>query len=116
MGGYHWTEIVFQPPLIYLFALFAVFVPVVNLHFYLVFPRPNPILVRHRRRVLECALRGLDGLSAAALGRACGWRASGRRQHDPRAPLAFAIVRDLSLFYVGLAAVMFVVCVALPGL
>ena len=52
-GGYHWTEIVFQPPLIYLFALFAVFVPVVNLHFYLVFPRPHPILVRHRRRVLR---------------------------------------------------------------
>ena len=52
MGGYHWTEIVFQPALIYLFALFAVFVPVVNLHFYLVFPRPNPILVRHRRWVL----------------------------------------------------------------
>ena len=44
MGGYHWTEIVFEPALIYLFALFAVFVPVVNLHFYLVFPHRHPIL------------------------------------------------------------------------
>ena len=52
MGGYHWTEIVTEPGLIYPFALFAVFVPVVNLHFFLVFPRPNPVLVRHKRRVL----------------------------------------------------------------
>ena len=36
MGGYHWTEIVTQPWLIYPFALFALFVPVVNLHFFLI--------------------------------------------------------------------------------
>jgi transcriptional regulator with GAF, ATPase, and Fis domain len=110
MGGYHWTEIVFQPPLIYLFALFAVFVPVVNLHFYLVFPRPNPILVRHRRRVLEF----LYGASTAYLLLIWGgMRLAGKwsKNHDPRAPQAFAIVRGLSLFYVGLAAAMFLVCV-----
>ena len=44
MGGYHWTEIVVEPELIYPFAFFALFVPVVSLHFYLVFPRVNPIL------------------------------------------------------------------------
>ena len=38
VGGYHWTEIVVEPVLIYLFAVFALFVPVVSLHFYLVFP------------------------------------------------------------------------------
>ena len=53
MGGYHWTEIVVEPVLIYLFAVFAVFVPVVSLHFYLVFPRINPIFERHRRAVLR---------------------------------------------------------------
>ena len=55
--------------LIYPFALFAVFVPVVNLHFFLVFPRPNPILLRHKRRVLLATLRHHDGLSARALGK-----------------------------------------------
>src|SRR5262249_37207897 len=37
MGGYHWTEIVAEPALIYPFALFAVFVPVVSMHFFLCF-------------------------------------------------------------------------------
>ncbi len=41
MGGYHWTEIVVEPALIYRFAAFAALVPVVSLHFYLVFPRPT---------------------------------------------------------------------------
>ena len=42
MGGYHWTEIVVEPLLIYPFAVFASSVPVVSLHFYLVFPAQNP--------------------------------------------------------------------------
>ncbi len=52
MGGYHWTEIVVEPVLIYPFALFAMAVPVVSLHFYLVFPRVNPIFEAHRRAAL----------------------------------------------------------------
>src|SRR3954452_88361 len=58
MGGYHWTEIVVEPELIYSFAAFAVFVPIVNLHFYLLFPRVNPILQAYRARVLV-ALYGI---------------------------------------------------------
>jgi hypothetical protein len=63
MGGYHWTELVVEPALIYPFALFAVFVPVVNLHFYLVFPRRNPILLRHGQWVLG----GLYGVATIYL-------------------------------------------------
>jgi transcriptional regulator with GAF, ATPase, and Fis domain len=110
MGGYHWTEIVFEPALIYLFALFAVFVPVVNLHFYLVFPRPNPVLARHRRWVLG-ALYGASTAYLTALWvsmRMAGWLSL---QGHPRTPVAFAIVRGLSLGYVGLAAAIFLVCV-----
>jgi transcriptional regulator with GAF, ATPase, and Fis domain len=110
MGGYHWTEIVFQPPLIYLFALFAVFVPVVNLHFYLVFPRPNPFLVRHRGAVLKC-LYGAAAVCLLLLGGSMRLAGGWSQNHDPRAPFAFAAVRNLSLFYVGLAAGMFGVCV-----
>ncbi len=68
MGGYHWTEIVTEPGLIYPFALFAVFVPVVNLHFFLVFPRPNPVLVRHKRRVLVTLYGVTDRLLDRTLG------------------------------------------------
>ncbi len=110
MGGYHWTEIVFLPPLIYLFALFALFVPVVNLNFYLVFPRRNPILARHSGRVL----RWLYGVAIGYLGLLWGsmsltgmWS----RERDPRAIVAFEVVRNLSLFYIGLAAALFLVCV-----
>ena len=69
MGGYHWTEIVTEPLLIYPFALFAVFVPVVNLHFFLVFPRANPILAAAPAVGLGRTLRDSDGLPAGALGK-----------------------------------------------
>ncbi len=111
MGGYHWTEIVIEPTLIYLFALFAVFVPVVNLHFYLVFPRPNPILIRHRRLVLGT----LYGVATAYLlllwvsMRLAGWLSL---RGDPMTPMAFGLVRRLSLGYIGLAFAIFLVCVA----
>ncbi len=110
MGGYHWTEIVFEPALIYLFALFAVFVPIVNLHFYLVFPRPNPVLVRHRRLVLGT----LYGVATAFLlllwggMRLGGWLSL---RGDPMTPVAFGVVRGLALGYVGLAFAVFLVCV-----
>ena len=97
MGGYHWTEIVFQPALIYLFALFAVFVPVVNLHFYLVFPASQSRSWSGIAGGCWDAVRGLDGLSRPALGRACGWRAAVARRYDPRTPMAFGVVRGLSL-------------------
>ena len=68
MGGYHWTEIVVRPALIYPFVFFALLVPVVNLHFFLVFPRQNPVLLRHRRLVLDRALRDSRGLPGCHLG------------------------------------------------
>ncbi len=112
MGGYHWTEIVFEPWLIYVFAMFAVFVPVVNLHFYLVFPRPNPILLRHRRWVIG-AIYGISTTYLFVLWgsmRAAGWFA---RHGDPSpTTTAFGLVRGLAIGYVALAAVYFGLCVA----
>ncbi|HMF35907.1 MAG TPA: hypothetical protein VKF17_04680, partial [Isosphaeraceae bacterium] len=66
MGGYHWTEIVVRPALIYPFVFFALLVPVVNLHFFLVFPRQNPVLLRHRRLVL-IVLYGIPVVFLAAI-------------------------------------------------
>jgi len=116
MGGYHWTEIVAEPVLIYLFALFALFVPVVNLHFYLVFPRANPILQRHRRRVLG-ALYGIPTAYLVVLWGsmlAASWLArheGGSRTNAARTNAAFQVVRGLALGYIALAVVLFGMCI-----
>ena len=111
MGGYHWTEIVTEPWLIYPFALFAVFVPVVNLHFFLVFPRANPVLVRHKRRAL-LALYGITTGYLVALWTsmlAARWFSS---QHGgSQTAAAFLILRYLALGYIGLAAFLYGICI-----
>ena len=111
MGGYHWTEIVAEPVLIYLFALFAVFVPVVNLHFYLVFPRANPILQRHRRSVLGALygirrpICGLWGSMLAARWLALHDGGCANRCGLRSGPAALAVG------YIALAVVLFGLCI-----
>jgi transcriptional regulator with GAF, ATPase, and Fis domain len=107
MGGYHWTEIVFEPWLIYPFVAFAVLVPVVNLHFALVFPRPNPILLLHRRVVLA-TIYGLASLNVLTLWISMRW-SSWVGQHRPveEAEAALLLVKTLAYFSIGLAVVFF---------
>jgi transcriptional regulator with GAF, ATPase, and Fis domain len=111
MGGYHWTEIVAEPVLIYLFALFALFVPVVKLHFFLVFPRANPILERHRRRVLVA----LYGISTAYLVLLWGSMLTARwlalTEGGWRTYVAFQVVLWLAVGYIALAVVLFGMCI-----
>jgi transcriptional regulator with GAF, ATPase, and Fis domain len=52
VGGYHWTHIAPQPPLVIGFMICGVLLPVVSLHFYLVFPRPKQFLASHPRWTL----------------------------------------------------------------
>jgi len=47
MGGYHWTHIASQWPLVIGFMVCGVLLPVVSLHFYLIFPRPKQFLTQH---------------------------------------------------------------------
>ena len=47
MGGYHWTHIAAQPLLVIGFMVCGVLLPVVSLHFYLIFPRPKQFLSKH---------------------------------------------------------------------
>ena len=110
MGGYHWTEIVVEPPLIYPFAAFAVFVPVVSLHFYLVFPRPNPVLVRYRRWVLG-ALYGIPTAYLAGLWGACSGRGGWRPLRPARVVSGLRLVRDLALGYIGAGGRDFGLCI-----
>jgi transcriptional regulator with PAS, ATPase and Fis domain len=52
MGGYHWARIAARPSLLVVFMFCGVLLPAVSLHFYLIFPRPKPVLERSPRRVL----------------------------------------------------------------
>jgi transcriptional regulator with PAS, ATPase and Fis domain len=52
LGGYHWAYIATQPVLLLVFMVSAVLLPVVSLHFYLVFPRPKQFLRDHPLRTL----------------------------------------------------------------
>jgi transcriptional regulator with GAF, ATPase, and Fis domain len=47
MGGYHWARIATQPLFLLVFMICGVLLPVVSLHFYLIFPRPKAFLARH---------------------------------------------------------------------
>ena len=111
MGGYHWTEIVTEPLLIYPFALFAVFVPVVNLHFFLVFPEPIPFFERRRRWVLG----GLYGIPTAYLLALWGsmyaarWSAIQRRLLADRCGLSGVALARLG--YIALAVFLFGLCI-----
>ncbi len=112
MGGYHWTEIVVEPILIYGFAAFAIFVPVFSLHFYLVFPRPNPVFARYRRPVLA-VLYGVPLIYLALLwGSMLRARWLGDHLYDASTVYrALRLVRGLALGYIGLSVVLFGLCI-----
>src|SRR5262249_8606392 len=111
MGGYHWTEIVVVPWLIYPFAAFAVFVPVVSLHFYLVFPRRHRFFEAHRRLVLG-ALYGIPLIYLSALwGAMYGSRWLGRNGRVEAATAVLATLQTLALSYIGLSVFVFSLCI-----
>ena len=111
MGGYHWTEIVVRRALIYPFVLFALLVPVVNLHFFLVFPRQNPVLLTHRRLVLVL-LYGIPALFLTAIWGSM-FASHWFRFHDGGVVTMAAerVIRGLALTYIALAAVIFALCI-----
>ena len=107
MGGYHWGQIAGFPPLIFPFAAFVVFVPIVSLHFYLIFPRPNPIFARYRRPIL-LALYGIPTLTALGL---WGTMMASRWGQDEQAVrTSLTALQGLALGYVGLSVLVFMLC------
>ena len=111
MGGYHWTEIVVRPALIYPFVFFALLVPVVNLHFFLVFPRQNPVLLRHRRLVL-IVLYGIPVVFLAAIWGSM-YMSHWFRLYDSgvRTTAAERVIRGLALCYIAIATLIFALCI-----
>ena len=111
MGGYHWTEIVVRPALIYPFVFFALLVPVVNLHFFLVFPRQNPVLLRHRRLVL-IVLYGIPVVFLVAIWGSM-YMSHWFRLYDSgvRTTAAERVIRGLALCYIAIATLIFSLCI-----
>ncbi len=66
MGGYHWAHIATRPILLVVFMVCGILLPVVNLHFYLLFPRKRLPLIQHPRWAL-LAIYGLPLASLALL-------------------------------------------------
>lgn len=66
IGGYHWSQIIAQPALEFVFIACSVLLPAVSLHFYLIFPRPKAILERRSLAVL-LVIYGLPMLFVALL-------------------------------------------------
>jgi transcriptional regulator with GAF, ATPase, and Fis domain len=52
IGGFHFYHLTRQPALLVVFVICAVMLPAVSLHFYLIFPRPKPWLLRAPRTTL----------------------------------------------------------------
>lgn len=52
VGGFHWWMIVGSFWLCVPFAICAVLLPVVVLHFFLMYPRPKPVFLKHSRELL----------------------------------------------------------------
>ena len=114
MGGYHWSEIIVEPLLIYLFAAFAVFVPVVSLHFYLVFPSTNPIFERRRNLVLGWLYGVPVGFLAILLN--CMFGVSRLRglagpQVEATRELLLWWIKALALGYIALSVLVFGLCI-----
>jgi transcriptional regulator with GAF, ATPase, and Fis domain len=63
IGGFHFYHLTRQPALLVVFIICAVMLPAVSLHFYLIFPRPKPWLLRAPRTTLAI----LYGVPAAFL-------------------------------------------------
>ena len=109
IGGYHWSVIAGEPWLIYPFAGFILFVPILSLHFYLIFPRTNPFFARHRR-VLLFLLYLAPTATALGLWVTMSWSRWG--EDAQQVDLALDWLRVLALGYIAFSVLIFVVCLA----
>ncbi|WZO96196.1 sigma 54-interacting transcriptional regulator [Isosphaeraceae bacterium EP7] len=110
MGGYHWTEIVLWPWMIYAFAFYGILLPVACLHFYLVFPTPRPFIVRRHKLTLGL-MYGLPLTYLCVTWSTMIWSRELGKQRSPLVIVALDWVKFLALTYVGVAVALFGLCV-----
>jgi transcriptional regulator with GAF, ATPase, and Fis domain len=110
LGGYHWWRLVYQPSLLLGFILSAIFLPAVSLHFYLVFPRPKPIVERRPVLVLGLAYGTAAGFATAIVAgyaAVLALHAGGSPAGNVRA--ALTLVRWAVYLYLAVALVLYLI-------
>jgi transcriptional regulator with GAF, ATPase, and Fis domain len=118
MGGYHWSHICTQPVLLLVFMVSAVMLPVVSLHFYLIFPRKKELFRKHPRWTLLAIYGGpLAFLVTLVLlyFQARGFLLDFRTRGDLAAQQAVATtleqIRTITYAYFLVAFVLYLLCV-----
>jgi transcriptional regulator with GAF, ATPase, and Fis domain len=113
MGGYHWQQIAVSPALTFVFALCAMALPQVSLHFYLMFPQPKTWITRYPRLTLA-AIYGLPAILQITILWTIGSVVSRFRHHSPPEDIndQLLLLRWLIWVYVALGATMFLGCLA----
>ncbi len=113
MGGYHWTHIASQPILITVFMVCGVFLPVVGLHFYVIFPRPKQFLAKHPTLTLT-AIYGPPAafLIAIFILYAHGRQLAHSHESIEAVNAALDILRNTVYVYLGIAALWYVLSIA----
>ncbi len=112
MGGYHWPYIVTQPILLLVFMVSAIFLPVVSLHFYLIFPRKKPWLQRQPRQTF-LALYGVPLVflvTLISLYYRLRWLAQMGQPADDITALLYT-TRNVTYVYLGVASLAYLACV-----
>ncbi len=113
MGGYHWARIVAQPALVLVFMVSAVLLPVVNLHFMLVFPRPKAFLEQRRNWTLAAVYGPPLAFLVAMLGSYFHVRALYELKADAEVIReALWDFRHVIYVYLGVAAFWYLISVA----
>jgi transcriptional regulator with GAF, ATPase, and Fis domain len=113
MGGYHWNHIANQPVFLLVFMICAVLLPVVSLHFYFVFPRKKPILLRHPVWTLG-AIYGLPLLFLAVmvvLYLRLRWLVHIESPNPEAIRPALETLKQVIYVYLGIASLWYLACV-----
>jgi transcriptional regulator with GAF, ATPase, and Fis domain len=100
IGGYHWTLLVVQKPLLVVFIVCSTLLPAANLHFYSIFPQPKSWMARRPKSILAI----IYGIPLAFTGVILGLYL------NPAA--ALDDLRTVIFIYFGVAATWYLGCVA----
>lgn len=112
MGGYHWPYILTQPFLLLVFMVAAIFLPMVSLHFYLVFPRKKSWLEHHPGATL-LSLYAIPLLflgTLVTLYYRLRWLAQTGQPTADIADISYTI-RDVAYFYLAVATIAYLASV-----
>ena len=114
MGGYHWTHIIPQPFFLMMFIVCAVLLPVVSLHFYLIFPRRKQFFERHPRRTLAVIYAPPVVFLAIFIGQYLHVRGLYRGGVADAADIQTGLdaIRTMAYAYLGVASTWYLLCVA----